>query len=121
MTESSIGEPKSIGSIIYGLNSEIALTTYANKNDYDTIIDSNEPNDIRHCSTLLTRPDCIQLFGLAVGYQEPIKYLITYGTSGNTDGYQVGFMDISPAVEILGYRPKDNLIQTHRHLGSSEK
>ena len=76
---------------------------------------SNEPSDIRHCSTLLTPRDCVQLFSLAVDYQGPIKYLITYGTSGNTDGYQVGFMDIRPAVEILGYRPKDNLIETHRH------
>ena len=80
-----------------------------------SFIGGNEPNDIRHCSTLLTPRDCVQLFSLAVDYQGPIKYLITYGTSGNTDGYQVGFMDIRPAVEILGYRPKDNLIQTHRH------
>ncbi len=77
---------------------------------------TSEPKGIRHCSTLLTPRDCVQLFSLAVDYQGPVKYLITYGTSGNTDGYQVGFMDIRPAVEILGYRPQDNLIKTHRHI-----
>ena len=77
---------------------------------------TSEPSGIRHCSTLLTPRDCAQLFGRAVDYQGAVKYLITYGTSGNTDGYQVGFMDIRPAVEILGYRPQDNLIKTHRHL-----
>lgn len=77
---------------------------------------TSQPKNIRHCSTLLTPRDCVQLFTLAVDYDGPVKYLVTYGTSGNTDGYQVGFMDIRPAVEILGYRPQDNLIKTHRHL-----
>lgn len=74
-----------------------------------------EPNGIRHCSTLLTPRDCVQLFGLAVDYDGPVKYLITYGRSANTDGHQQSFLDISGAVEILGYQPQDNLIKTHLH------
>lgn len=79
-----------------------------------------EPSGLRHCSTLLTPRDCAQLFGLAVDYEGPVKYLITYGTSGNTAGYQLGFLDISPAVEVLGYKPQDNLIKRHLHEFSSE-
>lgn len=74
-----------------------------------------EPNGIRHCSTLLTPRDCVQLFGLAVDYDGPIKYLITYGRSANTDGHQQSFLDISGAVDVLGYAPQDNLIKTHLH------
>ena len=68
---------------------------------------------IRHCSTLLTPRDCVQLFGLAVDYNGPVKYLITYGRSANSDGYQQSFLDISGAVEVLGYQPQDNLVKTH--------
>ena len=74
-----------------------------------------EPNGIRHCSTLLTPRDCVQLFQLAVDYDGPVKYLITYGRSANSDGYQQSFLDISGAVEVLGYEPQDNLIKTHLH------
>ncbi len=74
-----------------------------------------EPNGIRHCSTLLTPRDCAQLFGLAVDYDGPVKYLITYGRSANSDGIQQSFLDISGAVEVLGYEPQDNLIKTHLH------
>ena len=74
-----------------------------------------EPNGIRHCSTLLTPRDCVQLFGLAVDYEGPVKYLITYGRSANSDGYQQSYLDISGAVEVLGYEPQDNLIKTHLH------
>lgn len=74
-----------------------------------------EPNGIRHCSTLLTPRDCVQLFGLAVDYEGPVKYLITYGRSANSDGHQQSFLDISGAVEVLGYEPQDNLIKTHLH------
>ncbi len=74
-----------------------------------------EPNGIRHCSTLLTPRDCVQLFGLAVDYDGPVTYLVTYGRSGNSDGYQQSFLDISGAVEVLGYQPQDNLVKTHLH------
>ena len=74
-----------------------------------------EANDLRHCSTLLTPRDCVQLFGRAVDYEGPVKYLITYGRSANSDGYQQSFLDISGAVEILGYQPEDNLVKTHLH------
>lgn len=74
---------------------------------------TSEPNDIRHCSTLLTPRDCVQLFGLAVDYEGPVKYLITYGRSANSDGYQQSYLDISGAVEVLGYQPQDNLVKTH--------
>lgn len=76
---------------------------------------TSEPNDIRHCSTLLTPRDCVQLFGLAVDYEGPMKYLITYGRSANSDGYQQSYLDISGAVEVLGYQPQDNLVKTHLH------
>ena len=74
-----------------------------------------EPKGIRHCSTLLTPRDCEQLFGLAVDYSGPVKYLITYGRSANSDGYQQSYLDITGAVEVLGYEPQDNLIKTHLH------
>lgn len=74
-----------------------------------------EPNGIRHCSTLLTPRDCVQLFQLAVDYDGPVKYLITYGRSANSDGYQQSYLDISGAIEVLGYEPQDNLIKTHLH------
>lgn len=74
-----------------------------------------EPNGIRHCSTLLTPRDCVQLFQLAVDYNGPVQYLITYGRSANSDGYQQSYLDISGAVEVLGYEPQDNLIKTHLH------
>ncbi len=74
-----------------------------------------EPKGIRHCSTLLTPRDCVQLFSLAVNYDGPVKYLITYGRSANSDGYQQSYLDISGAVEVLGYEPQDNLIKTYLH------
>ncbi len=74
-----------------------------------------EANSLRACSTLLTPRDCAQLFGLAVDYEGPVKYLITYGRSGNATDYQLSFLDISAAVEILGYQPQDNLMKTHLH------
>lgn len=74
-----------------------------------------EPNGLRHCSTLLTPRDCVQLFSLAIDYDGPVKYLITYGRSANTDGYQQGYLDISGAIEVLGYQPEDNLIKSHLH------
>ena len=76
---------------------------------------TSEPNSLRHCSTLLTPRDCVQLFQCAVDYEGPVKYLITYGRSANTDGYQQSYLDISGAVEVLGYKPQDNLVKTHQH------
>ena len=80
-----------------------------------TFSGTSEPNGIRHCSTLLTPRDCVQLFERAVDYDGPVKYLITYGRSANSDGYQQSFLDISGAVEVLGYQPQDNLVKTHLH------
>lgn len=81
---------------------------------------TSEPSGIRHCSTLLTPRDCVQLFGVAVDYDGPVKYLITYGRSANSDGYQQSYLDISGAVEVLGYQPQDNLVKTHLHKFLSE-
>lgn len=78
-----------------------------------------EPSDLRQCTTLLTPRDAVQLFGLAIDYEGAEKFLITYGTSGNYSGHQVGFLDISGAVEILGYQPQDNLIKEHMHKFSN--
>ena len=74
-----------------------------------------EATSSRACSTLLTPRDCAQLFGLAVDYKGPVKHLITYGTSGNKTDHQLSFLDTSGAIEILGYRPQDNLMKTHLH------
>ena len=76
---------------------------------------TSEPEGIRHCSTLLTPRDCVQLFGRAIDYEGPVKYLITYGRSANADGYQQSYLDISGAVDVLGYQPQDNLVKTHLH------
>ncbi len=76
---------------------------------------TSEPKGIRHCSTLLTPRDCVQLFSLAVDCNGPVKYLITYGRSANSSGYQQSYLDIRGAVEVLGYKPEDNLVKTHLH------
>ena len=68
-----------------------------------------EAEHLRTCSTLLTPRDCAQLFGRAVDYEGPVKCLITYGRSANSTAYQQSYLDISAAVEILGYQPQDNL------------
>ena len=74
-----------------------------------------EPRNLRHCSTFLTPRDCAQLFTLAVDYEGPEKYIVTYGISGNTDGYQNSFLDIRTAVEVLGYKPQDNVFKAYIH------
>ena len=76
---------------------------------------TSEPNNLRHCSTLLTPRDCVQLFSLAVDYDGPVKYLITYGRSANSGAYQQSYLDIRGAENVLGYKPEDNLIETHLH------
>ena len=70
-----------------------------------------EPDTLRACGYLLSPRDCVQLFGLAVDYQGSERFLVTYGTSGNTCGYHHGPLDIGPAVDILGYKPQDNMMQ----------
>ena len=79
---------------------------------------NSEVNCLRYCSTLLTPRDAIQLFTLAVRYEGREKFFITYGASNNIDGDFQGFLDISPAIEELGYHPQDN-IATERHRFSS--
>ena len=74
-----------------------------------------EPSKMRLCSTLLTPRDCVQLFGLAVDYEGPVKFLVTYATSGNHTDHQLGFLDISAAIEVLGYQPQDNAMAEHLH------
>lgn len=76
---------------------------------------TSEPSKMRLCSTLLTPRDCVQLFGLAVDYEGPVKFLVTYATSGNCTEHQVGFLDISAAMDVLGYRPQDNAMAEHLH------
>jgi len=71
----------------------------------------SEPDCLRFCSTLLSPRDGVQLFGLAVDYEGPEKFIVTYGASGNNDGPHRSFLDISQAVEILGYAPQDNMMK----------
>ena len=52
---------------------------------------------------------------MAVDYEGEPRSVITYGTSGNTDGVNPGFMDIRPAMDILGYEPQDNIYLAHGH------
>ena len=80
----------------------IRIGSYTGKDIADTL---------RTCSTLITPRDCIQLFTLAVDYSGSEKYLITYGTSGNYSSHHQSFLDITGAMEILGYQPQDNLLQ----------
>ena len=72
---------------------------------------ATEPDSLRACSYLLSPRDCVQLFGLAVDYRGPEKFIVTFGTSGNAWGSHRGPLDIGPAVEILGYEPRDNMMQ----------
>jgi uronate dehydrogenase len=71
-----------------------------------------EPNSLRPCAYLLSPHDCVQLFGLAVDYQGSKRFIVTCGTSGNAWGCPRGPLGIGPAVDILGYKPKDNIIQS---------
>ena len=70
-----------------------------------------EPETLRACGYLLSPRDCVQLFGLAVDYQGSEKFLVTYGISGNDYGFHHSPLDIGPAVDILGYKPQDNMMQ----------
>ena len=88
----------------------IRIGTYG----YNFTIES-DPRTLRNCYSYITRRDLIQLFTLAVDYEGPQRSVITYGTSGNTDGLNPGFMDIRPAMDILGYQPQDNIYLAHGH------
>ncbi len=68
-------------------------------------------DSLRTCSTLLTPRDCVQLFTRAVDYEGPEHYLVTYGTSGNYSTHHPGFLDLSAAIDILGYKPQDNALR----------
>lgn len=74
---------------------------------------SDQARSLRECHTLLTPRDCVQLFTCAVEYEGPERYLITYGVSGNTDGYAPVTMDIGAATRVLGYQPQDNVYLKH--------
>ena len=75
---------------------------------------TSEPESLRRCSTLLAPVDLIQLFTLAVDYEGPEKFVVAYGSSENTHGEHVGFLDLSDAKEILGYKPEVNMM-SFRH------
>ena len=77
----------------------------------------SEVDSLRLCSTLLTPRDAVQLFGLAVEYEGPKKFFITYGASDNIDGDFRGFLDISAGIEELGYKPQDHIAaERHRFI-----
>ncbi len=75
-----------------------------------TVNGESEPNCIRHCSTLLAPVDAVQLFGLAVDYEGSENFLLVYGASDNMHEGREGFLDLSVAKEVLGYKPKINIM-----------
>ena len=75
-----------------------------------TVNGESEPKRIRHCSTLLAPVDAVQLFGLAVDYEGREKFLLVYGASDNVHEDREGFLDLSVAKEILGYKPEINIM-----------
>ena len=83
----------------------------------------NNAETMRTCSTLLTPRDCVQLFSRAIDYSGKERYLVTYGTSGNFTSHHIGYLDITEAINILGYKPQDNLMEKdgHRHLSQKSK
>ncbi len=77
---------------------------------------TTEPRDLRHCSTLLAPIDAVQLFTLAVDYGGPEKFLLTYGASENVHEGHTGFLDLSVAKEILGYKPQVNVMRFRKRF-----
>ena len=73
-----------------------------------------EPESLRRCSTLLAPADLVQLLTLAVDYEGPERFVIAYGASENVFEEHVGFLDLSDAKEILGYKPEVNMM-SFRH------
>ena len=92
----------------------IRIGTFDGKNNAETM---------RTCSTLLTPRDCVQLFSRAIDYRGSERYLVTYGTSGNFTSYHIGYLDITEAINILGYKPVDNLMEKDgpKHLSQKSK
>ncbi|AWT60947.1 MAG: Uronate dehydrogenase [Candidatus Moanabacter tarae] len=78
-----------------------------------TVNGESKPKCIRHCSTLLAPVDAAQLFGLAVDYEGRKKFLLVYGASDNVHEERKGFLDLSIAKEVLGYKPKVNIMSFH--------
>lgn len=72
------------------------------------------PESLRRCSTLLAPVDAVQLFSLAIDYEGPEKFVLAYGASENVHGEHVGFLDLTQAREILGYKPEVNMM-SFRH------
>ncbi len=64
-----------------------------------------EPEHLRECSTLLAPVDAVQLFRLAVDYEGPERFLITYGASENVYGGHTGSTSRSPK-RSWGTNPK---------------
>lgn len=79
-----------------------------------TFHDTSEPESLRRCSTLLAPADAVQLFTLAIDYEGPEKFVLAYGASENVHGEHVGFLDLSDAKRILGYKPEVNMM-SFRH------
>lgn len=71
----------------------------------------SEADSLRACSYRLAPADAAQLFGLAVDYDGPEKFLITYGASDNVHGEHEGLLDLTSAKEVLGYKPHHNMMQ----------
>ena len=72
---------------------------------------TSEPESLRACSYRLSPWDAVQLFGCAIDYDGPEKFLITYGASDNVFGEHEGLLDLTSAKEVLGYKPRDNMMQ----------
>ena len=71
---------------------------------------TSEPRNLRICSTLLAPVDAVQLFTLAIDYEGPERFLLTYGASENVHGGHLGFLDLTNAKQFLGYKPKVNMM-----------
>lgn len=85
-----------------------------------TYLGLTEPDTRRACGYMLSPRDCVQLFGLAVDHEGPERFVVSYATSGNSWGYHCGPLDIGPAVDILGYKPQDNMMQFRNRFEESE-
>ena len=71
---------------------------------------TSEPESLRRCSTLLAPVDAVQLFSLAIDYEGPDKFVLAYAASENVFGEHTGFLDLTQAKEILGYKPEVNMM-----------
>ena len=71
---------------------------------------TSEPRSLRSCSTLLAPVDAVQLFTLAIGYDGPERFLLTYGASENIHDGHVGFLDLTNAKQFLAYKPQVNMM-----------